>query len=103
MINRDAVIAAIEGLAMSGYGDGDDRYNDALETAVAAIRALPDAWRPIDEADGSLCQVTDGGYAMTAFKQDGRWVSGWNSGDITIYIHLTPTHFMPLTSPPEGE
>jgi hypothetical protein len=99
-LNEDAVIAAVE--AELSFNPKHGETNCALGRAIAAIRALPDAWRPIDEADGNLCQVTDGGYAITAFKQDGRWVSGWSSGDITIYIHLTPTHFMPLTSPPEG-
>jgi len=41
-LSQNAVIAAIEGLAMSGYGDGDDRYNDAIESAIAAVTALPE-------------------------------------------------------------
>jgi len=41
--DKDVLIANIRALFMSGYGDGDDRYNDALDTAIEAVRRFYEA------------------------------------------------------------
>ena len=69
---------------------------------IKALSALPavGGWLPIEESDGNLCQVTDGGYVVTAFKQDGHWVAGWQNETMAIQFVLSPTHYMPLPAPP---
>jgi len=47
-LSQNAVIAAIEGEVSYNPAHGDT--NRALERIIAAVTALPDAWRPIEEA-----------------------------------------------------
>ena len=78
------------------------KTDEELAVVLAALSALPavGGWLPIEESDGNLCQVTDGGYVVTAFKQDGHWVAGWQNETMAIQFVLSPTHYMPLPAPP---
>jgi len=124
LIPESAVIAAIEGQRFT-----DDTshpcvtgYNSAINTAIEAVQALPDAWRPIEEApkDGTIVLLwTDTRLCVDANKfedwgcehlqavQIGYWeddvdaplrkeAAGWRCE----YSGM-PTHFMPLPTPPE--
>ena len=103
-ISREAAIDALGKKRYFGapYTDHEVSYNTAIEDAIAALSALPavDGWLPIEESDGWLCQVTDGVYVVTAFKQDGHWVAGWQNETMAIQFVLSPTHYRPLPAPP---
>lgn len=84
--------------------DNDERQGEmfSIRRIVEALSALPavEGWLPIEESDGNLCQVTDSGYVVTAFKQDGHWVAGWQNETMAFQFVLSPTHYMPLPAPP---
>jgi hypothetical protein len=105
-----AIVTAIEALDTAAIvGDGDDRYNDAIESAIAAVRALPDAWMPIgqytDEMSGKMVLI----YSPTRIEPTlgYRAMSGgrfrWFEQYKPTPIDWQPTRFMPMPSPPEGE
>jgi len=57
MTDRDvklsAVIAAIDCLSTSGTpGMWTQNSHVSVDKLIAAVKALPDAWRPIEEYDG---------------------------------------------------
>jgi len=52
LISLNAAIEAIKGqrLAHGIYSDGDSDYEYALDRAIEALSALPDAWQGIETA-----------------------------------------------------
>jgi len=104
LVDKDAVMALLEGLP--------SRWSTAV--AIAAIRALPDAWRPISEApkDGTpviVRQPTGAGWPhemlpITA-RHQGKIYSEWEYLVDPNWkpISLDPTALFLIPSPPEGE
>jgi hypothetical protein len=110
MINRDAVIAAIEGIPPEWARKGPfaETTMVTIRDAIAAVTALPDAWRPIcqytDEMSGKMVLI----YSPTRIEPTlgYRAMSGgrfrWFEQYKPTPIDWQPTRFMPMPSPPEG-
>jgi len=101
-LSQNAVIAAIEGEVSYSPAHGDT--NRALERIIAAIRALPDPWRPIEEArrfDGAkilaYCPTLSPPEQVCVWSEAWQY---WQSHPTKFSRH--PTKFMPLPSPPEA-
>jgi hypothetical protein len=113
MINRDAVIAAIEGEKLTGDTghESDIAYNDALADAIAAVKALPGVSSAILDIEEAKKQE----YVLAKVSHDaanygGRWfvVRYIGEGDWSLHPGYGVgddyfSAFMPLPSPPEGE
>ncbi len=111
-MTKDDAIKAIEGKRVpeaDGFPDRDmsQSYNLALDHAIEAIRALPDAgWRGIESAPAASQKENDnlrvlviGGIhtEATIILADGEW---WRLR-ANQSSKAVPTHWMPLPPPPE--
>jgi len=110
-LSQNAVIAAIEGLPPEWARKGSmAQFNTiTIADAIAAVTALPDAWRPIEDDfphSPVLLSRPDGDgqrYTPTTGFNDatGVWRVFRSEGGMEP-LPFVPTHFMPLPSPPEA-
>ena len=132
-MTKDDAIKAIEGKRVpeaDGFPDRDmsQSYNLALDHAIAAVSALPDAgWRDIESApkdgtcvlvyfsrltwrdmQGNPCSFGELRDHVERFEtgwfQDGQWYESGTGHDMFEGWQTEeqqPTHWMPLPPPPE--
>tara|TARA_R110002072_G_scaffold100778_9_gene222061 strand:+ start:6218 stop:6427 length:210 start_codon:yes stop_codon:yes gene_type:complete len=67
---------------------------------MTSDKSITQSWQPIETAPKGVPVLVAGGLAMQ--KTGGEWFSGMEEPLYRRMLQWTPTHWMPLPTPPEG-